>query len=40
MKQRAVVGFLALTGLKAKEIEMERTSLYGNEALQISARKK
>jgi hypothetical protein len=35
-----VVRFLTLKGLKAKEIEMELTTMYGNEALQISTRKK
>jgi hypothetical protein len=40
MEQRAVVRVLTLKGLKAKEIEMELRSVYGDEALQISAVKK
>jgi transposase len=40
MEQRAVVHFLTVKGLKAKEIEMELTSIYEDEALQISALKK
>jgi hypothetical protein len=37
MEQRTVVRFLILKGLNAKEIEMEFTSVYDDEALQISA---
>jgi hypothetical protein len=40
MDQRAVVRFLTLKGLKAMEIEMELSRVYGDEALRISARKK
>jgi hypothetical protein len=40
MRHRAVVRVLTLKGLKAQEIEMELTSMYGNEALQISAIRK
>jgi hypothetical protein len=40
MEPRAVVRVLSLKGLKAKEIEMALTSVYGDEALQISAVKK
>jgi predicted GTPase len=40
MEQRAVVRFLTFRGLKAKEIEMKLTNVYGDEALQISAVKK
>jgi hypothetical protein len=37
MEQQAIVRFLSLKCLKAKEIEMELVSTYGDEALQISA---
>jgi hypothetical protein len=40
MAQRTVFRFLTLKGLKAKEIEMELTSVYGNEGLQIFSVKK
>jgi hypothetical protein len=40
MEQRELVCFLTIKGLKAKEIEMKLTSVYGNEALQTSAVKK
>jgi transposase len=40
MGQRAIASVLTLKGLKAKEIEMELTSVYGDEALEISAVKK
>jgi hypothetical protein len=40
MDQRAGARFLTLKGLKAQEIEMEVTSRYDDEALQISAVKK
>jgi hypothetical protein len=40
MEQRAVVPLLSLKGLKAKEIEMELTSIFRDEALLISAVKK
>jgi hypothetical protein len=36
MEQRTVVCLLSLKGLKAKEIEMEPTSVYGDEAVRIS----
>jgi hypothetical protein len=39
MRQQALVRFLALKGLKAQEIEMKLTSVYGDEMLQISAGK-
>jgi hypothetical protein len=39
-EQRAAVRFLTRKGLKAKEVEMELTSAYGDEAFQISAVKK
>jgi hypothetical protein len=37
MEQRAIVRFLTLKSLKAKEIEMELTSVHGDEVLSISA---
>jgi hypothetical protein len=40
MEQRVVLRFLTIKGLKAKKIKMEITSVYGDEALQISAVKK
>jgi hypothetical protein len=40
MEQRAVVCLSTLKDLKAKKIEMELTSVYGDEALRISAVKK
>jgi hypothetical protein len=40
MEQRTIVHLLTLKGFKAKEFEMELTSVYGDEALQISAVKK
>jgi hypothetical protein len=40
MEQRQIVRFFTLKSLKAKEIEMELTSMYGDEALSISAMKK
>jgi transposase len=40
MEQRAVVRLLALKDLKAKEIPMDVTSVYHDEAFQISAVKK
>jgi hypothetical protein len=40
MEQRAIAHFFTLKGLKAKEIEMELTSVYGDGAVQISAAKK
>jgi hypothetical protein len=40
MDQRALARFLAIKDLKAKKIERELTSIYGDEALQISAVKK
>jgi hypothetical protein len=40
MEQGAVVRCLTLKGPKAKGIEMELPSVYGDEALQISAVKK
>jgi hypothetical protein len=40
MEQRAVVHFLTLKGLKAKEIETQHTSVYDDEALLISVVKK
>jgi hypothetical protein len=43
MEQRAFFRFLTLKGLKGlkvEEIEMELTSVYGDETLQISAAKK
>jgi hypothetical protein len=39
-EQRALVGLLTLKGLKAKEIEIELTNMYGDWALQISVVKK
>jgi hypothetical protein len=40
MEQRAIVRFSNIKGIKAKEIQMELTSVYGDEAFQISAIKK
>jgi hypothetical protein len=40
MEQRTVVRFLTRKSLKAKEIEMELTNVYGNEVFLISAIKK
>jgi hypothetical protein len=40
MEQRAVGRFLTLKDLKTKEIAIELTNMYGDEALQISAVKK
>jgi hypothetical protein len=40
MDQRTVICLLTLKGIKAKKIEMELTSMYDNEGLQISAVKK
>jgi hypothetical protein len=40
MEQRVVLRFLTLKDLKAKEIQMHLTSMYDNEAFQISAVKK
>jgi hypothetical protein len=40
MQQQAGIPVLTLKGLKAQEIEMELTSVYCEEALQISALKK
>jgi hypothetical protein len=40
MEHRAVVRFLGLKDLKAKEIQMDVTSVYDDEAFQISAVKK
>jgi hypothetical protein len=40
MEQRAVVRLLTFKGFKAKEIEMELTSMYSDEALQIFTVKK
>jgi transposase len=37
MEQRVIARLLTLKGLKATEIEMELTSVYIDEALQISA---
>jgi hypothetical protein len=39
-EQRAALRCLPLKDLKAKDIEMELTNVYNNEALQISAGKK
>jgi hypothetical protein len=36
MEQRAVLGFLTVKDLKAKEIEMKLPNVYGDETLQIS----
>jgi hypothetical protein len=40
MEQRARPRVLTFKGLNAQEIEMELTSVYGDEAFQISAVKK
>jgi hypothetical protein len=40
MEQRAIVHFLILKDLKAKEIEMESRIVHGDEAPQISVAKK
>jgi hypothetical protein len=40
MKQRAVIRFLTLKDLKTKKIAIKLTSVYGDEAFQISAVKK
>jgi predicted ATP-binding protein involved in virulence len=40
MQQNTVVRLLTIKGLKGKKIEMELTSVYGDEPLQISAVKK
>jgi hypothetical protein len=40
MEQRAVIRFLTLKGLEAKEIEMKLRSMYRAEAFRISAVKK
>jgi hypothetical protein len=40
MEQRAIVRFLNIKGIKTKEIEMELTSVYGDEAFQTSVIKK
>jgi hypothetical protein len=40
MEQRAILRVLTVKGLKALEIEIDLTSVYGDEAFQISARKK
>jgi transposase len=39
-EQRAVIRVLTVNGLRAKEKEMELASMYGYDALQISAVKK
>jgi hypothetical protein len=40
MEKRAVARCLTFKGLKATDIEMELTSMYGEEAIWISAVKK
>jgi hypothetical protein len=40
MEQQAVARCLTFKGLKATDMEIEPTSMYGNETLQISAIKK
>jgi hypothetical protein len=40
IEQRTVVRCLTIKGFKAKDIEMEQTCVYDEEAFQMSARKK